>query len=195
MKPKPIASMHSATAGGSSSMLAPSASSTSAEPHWLVAERLPCLAILQPAPAAMKAAVVETLKVGLPPPVPAVSTRSPATSTLVASSLIVRARPAISATVSPLVRSAMRKPAVSVSEALPVITSRSTWAASPSVRSSPAARRSIAVVRTALGIEEIPQQRLAGVGQDRLRVELHSLRGELAVTQPHHGGTGPGRHL
>ena len=54
----------------------PSASSTSAEPHRLVAERLPCLATRQPAPAATNAAVVETLKVGRPPPVPAVSTRS-----------------------------------------------------------------------------------------------------------------------
>ena len=57
-------------------MRAPSASSTSAEPTRPVAERLPCLATAQPAPAAISAAVVETLKVGRPPPVPAVSTRS-----------------------------------------------------------------------------------------------------------------------
>ena len=40
-----------------------------------VLERLPCLATAQPAPAAIRAAVVETLKVEGPPPVPAVSTR------------------------------------------------------------------------------------------------------------------------
>ncbi len=57
-------------------MRAPSASSTSAEPEGLVAERLPCLATAQPAPAAISAAVVETLKVRRPPPVPAVSSRS-----------------------------------------------------------------------------------------------------------------------
>ncbi len=57
-------------------MRAPSASSRSAEPDELVAERLPCLATAQPAPAAISAAVVETLKVLLPPPVPAVSSRS-----------------------------------------------------------------------------------------------------------------------
>ena len=57
-------------------MLTPSASSRSAEPHLLVLERLPCLATAQPAPAATSAAVVETLKVEGPPPVPAVSTRS-----------------------------------------------------------------------------------------------------------------------
>ena len=45
-------------------MRAPSASSRSADPQRLVAERLPCLATRQPAPAATKAAVVETLKVG-----------------------------------------------------------------------------------------------------------------------------------
>ena len=55
-------------------MRTPSASSTSAEPDRPVAERLPCLATAQPAPAAISAAVVETLNVGRPPPVPAVST-------------------------------------------------------------------------------------------------------------------------
>ena len=57
-------------------MRAPSASSRSAEPDRLVAERLPCLATAQPAPAAIRAAVVETLNVLRPPPVPAVSSRS-----------------------------------------------------------------------------------------------------------------------
>ena len=48
----------------------------SAEPELEVLERLPCLATAQPAPAAIRAAVVETLKVDGPPPVPAVSTSS-----------------------------------------------------------------------------------------------------------------------
>ena len=47
-------------------MRAPSASSRSADPDRLVAERLPCLATAQPAPAAISAAVVETLNVLLP---------------------------------------------------------------------------------------------------------------------------------
>ena len=85
-----------------------------------VAERLPCLASAQPAPAAMSAAVVETLNVGRPPPVPAVSTRSSrAVRTGVASARIVAARPATSASVSPFVRSAMRNPAICVSDDLP----------------------------------------------------------------------------
>ena len=56
--------MHWATASGARSMRAPSASSTSAEPDRPVAERLPCLATVQPAPAAISAAVVDTLNVG-----------------------------------------------------------------------------------------------------------------------------------
>ena len=76
MKPKPTCSMQRATASGPRSIRTPSASSTSAEPDSPVAERLPCLATAQPAPAAISAAVVETLKVGRPPPVPPVSSRS-----------------------------------------------------------------------------------------------------------------------
>ena len=91
-------------------MRTPSASSTSAEPERPVAERLPCLATAQPAPAAIRAAVVETLNVGRPPPVPAVSTRSSRlVVTGVANERIVRARPASSATVSPFVRSAIEQ--------------------------------------------------------------------------------------
>ena len=94
-------------------MRAPSASSTSAEPDSPVAERLPCLATVQPAPAAISAAVVETLNVRRPPPVPAVSSRSSLeTLTCAAIARIVRARPASSSTVSPLVRSATRNPAI-----------------------------------------------------------------------------------
>jgi hypothetical protein len=76
MKPKPVSRIESATSSGERSMRTPSASSRSAEPDFDVLERLPCLATAQPAPAAISAAVVETLNVEGPPPVPAVSTRS-----------------------------------------------------------------------------------------------------------------------
>ena len=103
--------MHWPDGGGLRSMRTPSASSTSAEPERLVAERLPCLATAQPAAAAMSAAVVETLNVERPPPVPAVSTRSVRlVATGVANERIVRARPASSSTVSPFVRSAIEQP-------------------------------------------------------------------------------------
>ena len=152
MNPKPTLSMHSATAAGSRSSFAPSASSTSAEPHFPVADRLPCFATTQPAPAATNAAVVDTLKVGRPPPVPAVSSMSSrSTSTRTASSRIARASPTSSCTVSTLVRSATRKPAVWASEASPAMISRSTAAASSADRSMPDAMRSIASVRIWLG--------------------------------------------
>ena len=64
-------------------MRTPSASSTSADPHNELAARLPCLAILTPAPAATKAAVVEMLKVpSESPPVPTTSTSVPSMGAL-----------------------------------------------------------------------------------------------------------------
>ena len=75
MKPMPTSLMERATSSGVCSTLTPSASSTSAEPHLLLTERFPCLAIATPAPAATNAAAVEILKVfTLSPPVPQVST-------------------------------------------------------------------------------------------------------------------------
>src|SRR5215207_4716132 len=180
MKPKPMLWMHSATASGPTSIRPPSASSTSAEPHWLVAERLPCFATRQPAPAAMNAAVVDTLKVGRPPPVPAVSTRSSPASTFTDISRSVAARPAISATVSPLVRSAIRNAAACAS-----MITRSTREAWSARRSSPLAARSMASVRTLFGIEEVAEQLLAVRREHRLGVELHPLERQLAVAQAH----------
>src|SRR4051812_17721763 len=198
MKPKPTASMHSATAAGSRSMRAPRASSTSAEPLRPVALRLPCFATTQPAPAATNAAVVETLKVGRPPPVPAVSSRSPPrappTVTPRASERIVRARPISSSTVSPLVRSAIRNAAACASEASPAITWPSTAAASSELRSEPDASRSIASVSTGLG-KEVRQHGLAVRREHRLRVELHALARQLAVANRHHGFARARRHL
>src|ERR1700742_3342298 len=190
MKPKPISSMQVAIASGGRSIAAPSASSRSAEPQRLVAERLPCFAMRQPAPAATNAAVVETLNVGRPPPVPAVSTRSPPTFTGTARSRIVRARPAISPTVSPFVRSAIRNAAACTSEAPPSMISASTCAASSALRSSPRATRSIAAVSVASGIEEVAQQPFAVGGQDGLGVELDALGGQLAVARAHDHGAG-----
>src|SRR5918994_4580990 len=185
MNPKPIFSMHSATASGSTSIRPQRASSTSADPHWLVAGRLPCFAPRQPAPAAMKAAVVDTLKVGRPPPVPAVSTRSSPASTFTESLRSVAARPAISPTVSPLVRRAMRNAAAWASEASPSMITRSTREAWSAGRSSPLATRSMASVRTLFGIEEVAEQLVAVWREHRLGVELHPLERQLAVAQAH----------
>src|SRR4051794_9360139 len=186
MKPNPTSSMHAATAARPRAMRAPSASSTSADPLRPVALRLPCFATTQPAPAATNAAVVETLNVGRPPPVPAVSSSSPAAvSTPAANLRIVRARPASSSSVSPFVRRAMRKPAICASAASPAMISASTAAACSSVRSRREATVSIARVRTSLGMEEVPQHVLAVRREDRLGVELHALGGKVAVAHAH----------
>ncbi len=70
----PTSSSAPAASGPAMSTWTPSASSTSAEPVWLLIARLPCFATFWSAPAAMNAAVVEMLKVDAPsPPVPHVS--------------------------------------------------------------------------------------------------------------------------
>ena len=63
MKPIPICCTQALTCCGCKSSFTPSASSTSALPHLLDTERLPCLAIFTPALAATSAAGVDTLKV------------------------------------------------------------------------------------------------------------------------------------
>ena len=176
-------------------MRTPSASSRSAEPDSPVAERLPCLATAQPAPAAISAAVVETLKVGRPPPVPAVSIRSSRpVVTGVASSRIVVARPTSSSTVSPFVRSAISTAAVWVSDALPAMISASTAADCSTERSWRAASRSIASVRTGLGKEGL-QDAHSLRSQHGFRVELDAERGQLAVAHRHQHAAAPGRLL
>src|SRR6476661_6898708 len=187
MKPKPTSLMQRATASGLRSMRTPSASRTSAEPDKPVAERLPCLATAQPWPAAIRAAVVDTLNVGLPPPVPAVSIRSSRpVSTGVANARIVVARPTSSSTVSPLVRSATRMPEVSISEALPAMISASTAAVCSLERSLRAIRASSAGVRTGLGIgEKVAQQLLAVRCEHGLGVELDADGGERPVAHRH----------
>src|SRR4051794_26866799 len=187
MKPKPTSLMQRATASGLRSIRTPSASRRSAEPESPVAERLPCLATAHPWPAAIRAAVVDTLNVGLPPPVPAVSIRSsrPA-STGVANARMVVARPTSSSIVSPLVRSAIRMPEVSTSEALPAMISASTAAVCSALRSWRWASASSAAVRIGLGIgQEVAQQVLAVRRQDGLGMELDADRGERPVAHGH----------
>src|SRR3954452_13208224 len=185
MKPKPTSRMHCATASGLRSIRTPSASSTSAEPDRPVAERLPCLATAQPAPAAISAAVVDTLNVGRPPPVPAVSIRSSQlVRTGLASRRIVVARPTSSSTVSPFVRSAISTAAVCTSDALPSMISASTSAACSALRSRPDASASIAWVRTS-GIQEVAQQLLAVRREHRLGVELDAVGRQLAMAHRH----------
>ena len=151
-------------------MRAPSASSRSAEPDRLVAERLPCLATRQPAPAATNAAVVETLKVGAPPPgaggveqVVAVhlDRRAPARASCARGpSARRRSRPSCAAR-SGRRRSAPRRRA-------PLMISRSTSCACSAVRSCPEATASIASRRPARSVRRraghLPQRQEVAAG-------------------------------
>jgi len=98
-------------------MATPRASRTSALPHLLEMDRLPCLATFAPAPAATRADAVEMLNVPVPsPPVPQVSIiKSPfprAGMMGVAFLRMTAAAPAISSAVSPFIRSPVMKPPI-----------------------------------------------------------------------------------
>src|SRR5450756_1058447 len=197
IKPMPAAAMQRLTCSGAMSMATPSASRTSALPHLLVAERLPCLATVTPAPAATRAAAVEMLNVWAPsPPVPQVSRiTSVSTSTFSASALMARAMPTISSAVSPLTRRALRKAAVWASPVRPPMISSSTSRASSSPRSRPAARRCSAALSTSFGIarlrirryrQEVAEQVEADDREHAHRVELHAVDRQLAVPHAHH---------
>ena len=111
MNAMPASARQRSTPAASRSIRTPSASSRSAEPQIDDAARLPCLATGTPAPATTIAATVEMLNVPLrSPPVPHVSTTGAGGSTGFANPSIVSASPSISSTVSPLVRSAIRRP-------------------------------------------------------------------------------------
>ena len=166
-------------------MRAPIASSTSAEPERPVAERLPCLASAQPAPAAIRAAVVETLKSSARRRCrPCRPGRRDRVSTGMASARIVAARPASSSTVSPFVRSAISTAAIWARDALPAMISASTAAACSCVRSLAGGQRVDGAGEVAS--QEVLEQGLARVGEHRLGVELHALGGQLAMADRHH---------
>ena len=133
----PASARHRSTPPASRSMVTPSASSTSAEPQCELAARLPCFATGTPAPATTIALTVEMLNVPLrSPPVPTTSTTGAGAATAFANPSIVRASPSTSSTVSPFVRSAIRKPPIWPGVASPAMTRRIPSAASSASRSS-----------------------------------------------------------
>ena len=126
MNPIPTLSMARCTMLGGELRLTPTASSTSALPHLLVTDRLPCLAIVTPDPAATRADVVLTLNVlSWSPPVPHVSTLLPLTFGVIrtAFSRMTIAKAVISWTVSPFILSAVRKAPIWLGVASPPIIS------------------------------------------------------------------------
>jgi hypothetical protein len=120
----PTCSARRATWSGGRSSRMPSASSTSAEPAWLEADRLPCLTTRAPAPAATIAAMVEMFTlIDRSPPVPTTSSDRPGMVSRVATSYIASSRPVTSSIVSPLLRRATAKPAIWAGVAAPASTS------------------------------------------------------------------------
>ena len=121
-------------------MLTPSAVSTSAEPDFDDSARLPCLATGTPQPATTSALAVEMLK--LPeesPPVPQVSIVPGGASICTALARMIRAAPAISSTVSPRTRNAIRKPPICDGVASPLMMMSNAASASLSLRLRPCA--------------------------------------------------------
>ncbi len=176
-------------------MRAPSASSRSAEPERLVAERLPCLATAQPAPAAISAAVVETLKRAAP-----AARAGRVEQVRRARSARARRARASCAPARPAPRpsrpwSAARSgsPRSAISETSPCMISASTSAVCSALRSWPRGERVdrrgrvtlAAVAASASALEEVREQLPALLGEDRLGVELDALGRQLAVAQPH----------
>ena len=125
-------------------MATPSASSTSAVPHFDEDARAPCLHTGTPAPATTSADIVLTLMEWLrSPPVPTMSTarsRSASDSgTISAASRTASSSPDNSSGVSPLARSAMMKPINCAGVASPakmVAIAARAWTAGRSSRSS-----------------------------------------------------------
>ena len=169
MKTIPADSSARAITSCDTSMRTPRASRTSALPEREVNERLPCLAILAPAPAATKAAAVEMLNVvTAPPPVPQVSTRpsgSEAGSRTIASRN-ARAAPATSSACSPFTRSAVRSEATWAALASPRITSPKAAADSDSERVPPCASDLMAAAMDSADTERL-QEPLGKPGVDR----------------------------
>src|SRR5215210_5828501 len=196
MNPMPTSSMHRPTSSGPSPISAPSASRTSAEPDWLVAARLPCLAITTPAPRATNAAAVETLMVPLAsPPVPQVSTMCSGALTFSAKRRMARAKPTISPTDSPRTRRAVNKAAVTAGSTVPSMISSSARSASPAERGLPAATFPSVSRSKGLALQEVLQQLPAAPRQDALGVKLHALHGELFVPHAHDDAVfGPAGH-
>ena len=146
----------------------PRASTTSAEPQSEAPlrpdiERLPCLATLSPAPATTNAVAVETLNVPeASPPVPQVSmsisrsvpvsaaVSSPRVRTRATLSRITWAKPISSSTVSPFIRSAVRKAEICASVAVPDMIASIAAAASMRVRSRRSTRTRVASVMIGL---------------------------------------------
>ena len=135
MKAMPQVASAFSTTSGPTITLMPIWVCTSAVPDLDDRLRLPCLATGTPAPATTKAVAVEMLSVCLPsPPVPTISIAPLGAFTALHLARITAAAAAYSSTVSPRVRSAIRRPPIWDGVASP--SNRKVKAASASARVS-----------------------------------------------------------
>src|SRR3990172_5056264 len=197
--PIPTSSTQRATLAGGSSRLIPSVSTTSAEPHREETERLPCLATFSPAPATTKAVAVETLNVpAASPPVPQVSisisrsvpvraaTSSPWVFTRTAFWRMTWAKPISSSTVSPFIRSAVRKAAIWALVAAPDMIASMAAAASMRLRSFLSISARSASVMIGLVMPPFPLQRGGRKLDAPSGDQQHRHRGGLILHGPSH---------
>ena len=120
----PVSASTFSFCSGVSDRTTPSSSSTSAAPDLEDTERLPCFAIGTPPAAATNAAVVEMLNEPTSsPPVPTISMTAPFGSMCAPFSRMTSAQAVISVMVSPFIRSAVSRVAISMSVAVPSIIS------------------------------------------------------------------------
>src|SRR5690554_3758554 len=200
---KQVPTSHSAfrTKERSASTFTPSAVSTSAAPLLEESARLPCLATGSPQAAITKVAAEEILKLPLAsPPVPQVSMAPGGASIAIIRPRMARTAPVISGTVSPRTRSAIKKPPICEGVASPAIMMSKARRDCCSLSGSPRATIASSAFRSGMssGIkfpralsgstrrcEKIAQQLVAMLRSYGLRVELHPLYRQMAVTQAH----------
>src|SRR6185503_5809595 len=192
MKPTPTSSTHAATPSGPRSIFTPNASSTSALPHALDAARLPCFATRASAAAATIAESVEMLMLfERSPPVPTTSMAPSVTATRTACRRITDAKPAISAGVSPRIRSAVTSAASCAGVASPDMIE--VIADSASARVS--VRPSMTAPSASRASKEVLQHLETVGGEHRLGMELHRFKRQRRVAQTHDDAVvRPGRH-
>src|SRR6185312_15460261 len=170
-------------ASTSTSMLTPSASRTSALPDLEVNDRLPCLAIRTPAPAATSAAAVEMLNVPTdPPPVPHVSTMRSFCGRF--SRSIARrsafAAPAITSALSPRTRNPVSNAAICTCDASPRMTTSNAAVIASCVSGRSCASAAIAAWSGAGAGVVVMTYSYSGAGSLRYLVPLGQSSFELA---------------
>src|SRR5450631_651820 len=216
MKPMPASRMQAPTCSALSSILTPSACSTSAAPDFDDSARLPCLATGTPAPATMNAAQVEILnEPEASPPVPTTSTASGGAFTPSILARMVVTAPVISSTVSPRTRKPISSAPICEGVASPDIMLSKAEAASARVRLAPVATLAMSALKSsAMGltryvggrlarrssarfppallvpgggeIEKILQHQMAVLGGDTLGMELHAVHRQGGMRETHH---------